>query len=172
MNRDPDERPKPDGAAPDEFDAIVSVWRHEGKVPEWPDKADHDGESSDATSVPPTPAPAERLPDPTPVDPAPVVDPAHVDPAPVDPALVDDEHFVPPEPPPLPRLGPPAFVGLGLIALGVVLLIVPGWIVREPYGLPLGLVCLASGLGWLVLRLWPGPDSRSDDDDDDDGAVI
>ncbi|GAA1284674.1 hypothetical protein GCM10009609_57310 [Pseudonocardia aurantiaca] len=201
MNRDPDERPQPDGAAPDEFDAIVSVWRREGQVPEWPDEADHDGESFKATPAAPTPAPAERPPDPAPVDPAPVdpapvdpapvdpapvhpapvdpaavgpapVDPAPVDPAPVDPAPVDDEHFVPPEPPPLPRLGPPAFVGLGLIALGLVLLVVPGWIVAEPYGLPLGLVCLASGLGWLVLRLWPGPDSRSDEDDDDDGAVI
>jgi hypothetical protein len=171
VNRDPDDRPQPDGAAPDEFDAIVSIWRREGRVPDWPDEADHDGESFDATPAAPTPAPAERPPDPAPVDPA-RVDPAPVNPAPVNPAPVDDEHFVPPEPPPLPRLGPPAFVGLGLIALGLVLLIVPGWIVAEPYGLPLGLVCLASGLGWLVLRLWPGPDSRSDEDDDDDGAVI
>jgi hypothetical protein len=53
-----------------------------------------------------------------------------------------------------------------------VLLVVPGWIVPDPYGLPLGLVCLASGLGWLVLRLWPGPQFGSSDDDDDDGAVL
>ena len=40
MNRDPDERPQPDGAVPDEFDAIVALWRSEGDVPQWPDEKD------------------------------------------------------------------------------------------------------------------------------------
>jgi hypothetical protein len=85
----------------------------------------------------------------------------------------EEEHFVPPEPPPLPRLGPPALVGLSLLALGLVLVVSPNWVgVPATYGLPLGLVALAAGLGWLVLRLWPDPPERIDDDPDDDGAVL
>ncbi len=63
---------------------------------------------------------------------------------------------MPPEPPPLPRMGPPILVGLTLIVLGLVLVTFPGWVgVPQVYGLPLGLVAIAAGLGWLVLRLWP-----------------
>jgi hypothetical protein len=90
-----------------------------------------------------------------------------------------DEHFVPPEPPPLPRLGPPILVGLTLIVLGIVLVSFPGWVgVPQVYGLPLGLVSIAAGLGWLVLRLWPDPDDvpppiyLDDPDDPDGGAVL
>jgi hypothetical protein len=158
VNRDPDERPQPDGAAPDEFEAIVALWRNEGDVPEWPD------DEAPAAGASPTeldePAPAPQAP--------PAAPPRSPTPAPP----IEDEHFVPPEPPPLPRLGPPAFVGLTLMALGLVLVITPGWLgVSDPYGLPLGLVALAAGLGWLVLRLWPDPPDRGDDGDDD-GAVI
>jgi hypothetical protein len=88
------------------------------------------------------------------------------------PPAADDEHFIPPEPPPLPRLGPPAMVGLVLLALGLVLIIAPGWVgVPLAYGLPLGLLGLAAGLGWLVLRLWPDPPNDGADDGDD-GAVV
>ena len=81
------------------------------------------------------------------------------------------EHFVPPEPPPLPRIGPPAAVGITLLVLGLTLVIAPGVVgVSNVYGLPLGLLALASGLGWLVLRLWPAP--PDDRDEDDDGAQI
>jgi hypothetical protein len=90
-----------------------------------------------------------------------------------------DEHFVPPDPPPLPRMGPPILVGLTLIALGLVLVTFPGWVgVPQVYGLPLGLVAIAAGLGWLVLRLWPDPDDvppplyLDDPDDPDGGAVL
>jgi len=90
-----------------------------------------------------------------------------------------DEHFVPPEPPPLPRMGPPILVGLTLIGLGLVLVAVPGWVgVPQVYSLPLGLVAIAAGLGWLVLRLWPDPDDvppplyLDDPDDPDGGAVL
>jgi hypothetical protein len=94
--------------------------------------------------------------------PAPVPEPAPAPPA--------EEHFVPPEPPPLPRLAPPAAVGLVLLVLGVVLVSAPGWVgVPDTYGLPLGLLTLAAGLGWLVLRLWPSPPGA---DGDDDGAVL
>lgn len=173
MNRDPDERPQPDGAAPDEFEAIVALWRNEGDVPRWPDEPGPDEPGSDE----PAPTAAE------PQDEAPKGTSAPVDldpPAPQPtsprsyspPALPEDEHFVPPEPPPLPRLGPPALVGLTLIAVGLVLVISPGWLgISDTYGLPLGLVGLAAGLGWLVLRLWPDPPDRGDDGDDD-GAVV
>lgn len=140
MNRDPDERPPPEGGpASDEFEAIVSGWRREGRVPVWPDE-----ECGAAALFEPAP---------TPVPPN------------------DEEHFVPPEPPPLPRIGPPAMVGLVLMGLGLVLVVAPGWLgVAAPYGLPLGLVALAAGLGWLVLRLWPDPPSHADGEDD--GAVL
>jgi hypothetical protein len=156
VNRDPDERAQPDGAAPDEFEAIVAVWRREGHVPQWPDQQP-DGDDARAEREQPAPAPS----------PSPEPPPA---PEPAPPS--DDEHFVPPEPPPLPRLGPPALVGLTLIVIGLVLVVAPGWLgVADPYGLPLGLVGLAAGLGWLVLRLWPDPPDRGGDGDDD-GAVV
>jgi hypothetical protein len=159
VNRDPDERPQPDGAAPDEFDSIVALWRNEGDVPQWPD----DDEASKAAAAPT--GPDEPGPAPPPAPPMP---PRSYSPPP----LPEDEHFIPPEPPPLPRLGPPALVGLTLIIIGIVLVVSPGWLgVPTPYGLPLGLVGLASGLGWLVLRLWPDPPERNDDGDDD-GAVV
>jgi hypothetical protein len=159
VNRDPDERAQPDGAAPDEFEAIVAVWRREGHVPEWPADGDSPPTQSESTPAPAPPPQQNCPPEPPPVPP----------PAPVP----DEDHFVPPEPPPLPRLGPPAFVGLGLLAIGVVLVVAPGLLgVAEPYGLPLGLVGLAAGLGWLVLRLWPDPPDRGSGDSDDDGAVI
>lgn len=71
MNRDPDERPQPDGAAPDEFDAIVALWRNEGDVPQWPadlgpadlapDGLLPDDEAPDATPKPDA-APRETAP--------------------------------------------------------------------------------------------------------------
>jgi hypothetical protein len=64
-------------------------------------------------------------------------------------------------------------VGIGLLCLGLVLIITPGWVgVPNSYGLPLGLVSLAAGLGWLVLRLWPDSEPVCDGDGEDDGAVI
>jgi hypothetical protein len=174
VNRDPDERPQPDGAAPDEFDSIVALWRNEGDVPEWPDdeapkderpKDERPKDEAPKTGTAPADLDEPTAPAPRPAPPSP---PRSYSP----PTLPEDEHFVPPEPPPLPRLGPPAFVGLTLMALGLVLVVVPGWMgVPDPYGLPLGLVGMAAGLGWLVLRLWPDPPDRGDDGDDD-GAVV
>ncbi len=93
-------------------------------------------------------------------------------------AAADEDHFVPGEPPPLPRLAAPIAVGLMLLALGLVLVSAPTLIgVPDVYGLPLGLVALAAGLGWLVLRLWPDPADAPppighDPDDPDEGAVL
>jgi hypothetical protein len=69
----------------------------------------------------------------------------------------------------MPRLGVTASIGLALLGFGIVMLVVPGILGRNSaLALPLGLVSLALGLGWFVLRSWPA----ESDDDEDDGAVI
>jgi hypothetical protein len=139
----------PDHTA-DQFEAIVAGWRREGAVPLWP------GDDRPPVEPPRTP--------PRPIPPVGAMRPV--------PAETDGlDHFVPPEPPPLPRIGPPALVGFTLLALGLTLVTAPDVVgVSSVYGLPLGLLSLASGLGWLVLRLWPGP--PDDRDEDDDGAQL
>lgn len=134
----------------DEFDRIVADWRRENSAPAWPD----DDEPASA----PEPSAEEVAPDITPNTGLPTV---------------DEGHFTPPDPPPLPPVGPPALVGLALLAIGLILVTVPWWIgIPDAYGLPLGLITLASGLGWLVLRLWPDVAARGDGDGPDDGAVL
>jgi hypothetical protein len=150
VNRESDEPSGPDPAA-DEFEAIVAGWRREGAVPTWPGD---DRPPTEPPHTPPFPAP--------PVSAAPVF--PH---RPHEPETDRFDHFVPPEPPPLPRIGPPAAVGITLLVLGLTLVIAPNVVgISNVYGLPLGLLALASGLGWLVLRLWPAPPDERDDDDD------
>ncbi len=186
MTREPD---------PTGFDDIVASWQREGGVPQWPQ--DDRWPADDDTPPDDLPPEDRLLPDlppdgRVPGDQATTTDPAHPeDPIPADTgdptgrptgAAADplvEEHFVPPEPPPLPRLGPPILVGLTLIALGLVLVSFPGWVgVPQVYGLPLGLVAIAAGLGWLVLRLWPDnadggpPPIYLDDPDDPDGGAV
>lgn len=148
MDRDPDERAQSGGAsADDEFEAIVAGWRRDGHVPVWPTDADRGLSMAVRSPFEPEPAAA--------------------------PPPLDEEHFVPPEPPPLPPIGPPALVGLTLLGLGLLLLISPGWLgVATRYGLPLGLVGVAAGLSWLILRLWPDPPESPGDSRSDDGAVL
>jgi hypothetical protein len=63
-------------------------------------------------------------------------------------------------------------VGLVLLVLGLLLLIAPQLVgLGDSVGLPLGLVTVSLGLGWLVLRAWHGQ-QPGEDDQDDDGAVI
>lgn len=169
MNRDPDERPPPDGGSEpesepdstiaDDFERIVSGWRRESPVPTWPD--DEVPVEFPSPTPPPQAGSGETHPD--------GVHPSETHPG----EAADEGHFVAPEPPPLPRLGPPALVGLTLLGLGLVLVTSPHWVgVPTPYGLPLGLLTLAAGLGWLVLRLWPDPPPHGDGDGEDDGAVL
>ncbi|RTL62597.1 MAG: hypothetical protein EKK42_31035 [Pseudonocardiaceae bacterium] len=174
MNHDPDDRCGPGTGGPDrdheidEFDRIVAAWRSEGPVPEWPDDAAPAATATPAAESPAPERPARSRDD----DPTPARGTAR--PQPDADADVDepDEHFVPPEPPPLPRLGPPAIVGIALLALGLLLVVAPSVLgMSSVYGLPLGLLSLAAGLGWLVLRLWPTP-ADDDPDEDDDGAVL
>jgi hypothetical protein len=178
VNREPDpEGGSEIGGGPpqDEFDAIVSGWRLEGTVPEWPadgvapslfepEHAAAEPEAAESgvenAAAPPPPVVPPMVP---PIVPRPLAPPERP----------EFDHFVPPEPPPLPRLAPPAIVGIGLLLLGLVLIISPNWVgVSSTYGLPLGLLALAAGLGWLVLRLWPDAPETIEPDDDDDGAVL
>ncbi|MCE0764498.1 hypothetical protein LWC35_16505 [Pseudonocardia kujensis] len=126
---------------PDPFEQVVASWKAEGTVPHWPGGA-HDGA---APAPPPVPE--------------------------IDPRLDPEEHYVPPEPPPLPRVGAAVGVGLVLVVLGIVLVAAPQWIgMSSVYGLPLGLVAIAGGLTWLLMRLWQ-PADEDMDPYDDDGTV-
>lgn len=178
MTREPD---------PTGFDDIVASWQREGGVPQWPaDDVWHGDAHPPADDQAPADAPAptdDHPPGTSAVEPSVRKPDEGVDPAvrATGPAAdpLADEHFVPPEPPPLPRVGPPMLVGLTLIVLGLVLVTFPGWVgVPQVYGLPLGLVAIASGLGWLILRLWPDrsdgepPPIYLDDPDDPDGGAV
>ena len=82
------------------------------------------------------------------------------------PTAADEEHFEPPEPPPLPALRLGTLGALLLLALGVVLVLAPGLLgLGERLGTPLGLLALAGGVGVLVLRLPQGPPIDSGWDD-------
>jgi hypothetical protein len=81
-------------------------------------------------------------------------------------AIEEEEHFVPPDPPPLPRLRPGTLFGILLMAVGVVLLAAPTAIGLAPrVATPLALVAMAAGIGWLVLRMRQGPPPDSGWDD-------
>lgn len=81
----------------------------------------------------------------------------------------DEEHYVPPEPPPLPRLRPMTVVALFLVVAGVLLLVAPGIIGLAPkVGTPIALVALIGGFGLLFLRIRRHPSH----DGDDNGAQI
>lgn len=78
----------------------------------------------------------------------------------------DDEHYVPPEPPPLPRLRAGTIFGLMLLVIGLLLLIAPKVIGLDMrIATPLALIAVAGGIGWLVVRMrqGPPPDAGSDD---------
>ncbi|GAA1087298.1 DUF308 domain-containing protein [Pseudonocardia alni] len=151
---------------PDDFDAIVAAWRDEGSVPDWPaepvertDRTDRGDAGDVAGAAGGADRPAHRS---GPAAPHPGTG-TGADP---------DDHYHPPEPPPLPRPGPPAVVGGGLIGVGLLLCIAPGLIgVGGTWPLPLGLVLIAAGLGWLLLRLW-SPDSDEGPDPWDDGSRL
>jgi hypothetical protein len=75
----------------------------------------------------------------------------------------DDEHFVPPEPPPLPRPKMGAFLILLLFLAGLFLLVLPGVIgVGPTVGTPLGILALATALALLLLRVRQGPPPGAD----------
>jgi len=78
----------------------------------------------------------------------------------------DEGHYVPPEPPPLPRPGKGAFVVLLFFLVGLFMLIAPGLIgVPSAVGTPLGILSLATAIALLLLRVKQGPH-------DGDGAQV
>ncbi|MER7083337.1 hypothetical protein SAMN02982929_04664 [Saccharopolyspora kobensis] len=84
------------------------------------------------------------------------------------PANEEDEHYVPPEPPPLPTPRPTTMAGIVVVVIGVLFALVPGLAgLSSTITLPLGLVLISSGIGWLLLRLRQPPRNS-----DDDGAQV
>lgn len=84
----------------------------------------------------------------------------------------DEEHYVPPEPPPLPRLRPLTIVALVLIVAAVVLLFAPGLIGLAPrVGTPIALISLLCGGTLLLLRIRKTPRHQSEGERDD-GAQL
>ncbi|MGY1844132.1 hypothetical protein [Modestobacter sp. SYSU DS0875] len=78
-----------------------------------------------------------------------------------------EEHYEPPPPPPLPVLAPASLTAVLLIAVGAVLVILPGRLgLTVETGLVLGVAALVGGVGILVSRM------RDRSDDGDDGAVV
>ncbi|NKQ53047.1 hypothetical protein HFP15_09150 [Amycolatopsis sp. K13G38] len=78
----------------------------------------------------------------------------------------DTEHFVPPEPPPLPRPGKGAFIVLLFFLVGLFLLIAPNLIgLSATVGTPLGILSLATAIALLLLRVKQTPH-------DGDGAQV
>lgn len=185
---DPEDTSRPEAPRPDSsrhaglptdvdaaFAAIVADWAA-ADAPRWPHDLTDDGPSSGVGTATP-PEGHRALEDPTPGRPTGTTDDAvpPVTPRPRDavadpgPAPAADDHFVPPEPPPLPRLGASSLLGLALLVLGVVLLAVPG-LLGGPVGLGIvpGLLSMTAGLGWLVFGLR----RPREDDGVDDGGVL
>ncbi|MGI8679135.1 MAG: hypothetical protein ACR2LX_10690 [Jatrophihabitans sp.] len=85
-----------------------------------------------------------------------------------DPIWLDDDHYVPPAPPPLPRLAGPTIIAMSVLAISIVVLGLGG-----QFGLAgnltfvLGVGGLLLGAGILLSRV-----REFRRDDDDDGAAI
>lgn len=123
------------------FAEIVAGWRSEPDAPSWP--AGDEATAGDAAGG----------------------DPVALEPDEV-PAPGDDDHYVPPEPPPLPALQPRTIGGLLVLAVGILLLLAPGVLgVAERLAMPLGLLTLTGGFVWLALGLRSGPPPGSGWDD-------
>lgn len=154
--QDPDEDRRTAGASGggDLFDQIIAAERAKGWDPQVPesglaeqdpdeDAADPDGSSAPAPGSRAARSGASAVP---PSDSSPVPPSGR---SPGEPE--EEEHYIPPEPPPMPRIGLTAAVGLALLTFGVVLLVMPGVFgVSYSLGLPMGLLSLALGLGWII----------------------
>ncbi|MGH3972032.1 MAG: hypothetical protein ACRDS9_01705 [Pseudonocardiaceae bacterium] len=76
-----------------------------------------------------------------------------------------EDHFTPPEPPPLPVPRRRTVGGVALLVIGVLLLVGPNLLgLTEAVAIPLGLVALTAGIGWLVIGLRSGPPPEGWDD--------
>lgn len=172
LSDDPhDGRPDPEKLDA-EFDAIVArlTARDTGAVP-WPEAE----ETSDAGDGPPPPAPPRRTPD---RDWAewddlriPSVEPEAESADEQDEDDADDDHFVPPEPAPVPRGDARLrWAWAGALGAPVLAIILPllGWGLDGLTGIGLVLAFLV-GFGYLISRLREGPRVEGGPDD---GAVV
>ncbi|CUU60423.1 hypothetical protein Ga0074812_13958 [Parafrankia irregularis] len=84
----------------------------------------------------------------------------------------DEDHYIPPPAPPIPRMRPGTRWALGSIALGVAILVVPSLIgmVQARSRDVAGVLLILGGVGTLVARLGDRP--PTDFDGPDDGAVV
>lgn len=101
-------------------------------------------------------------------------EPAETGPGPRDwtPGGEEEGHFVPPEPPPLPIPKPATLLGFAIVVLGLVVLLLPGLAgLSATAQLPLGLVLISGGIGWLLFRLRRTPPTDPSDPDDDGAQV-
>lgn len=129
------------------FAEIVAELERDGVAVKWPD------EESTAETKPIVDLPVE----PTPPEPEPA-------------AEEPEEHYVPPEPPPLPTLRPATLGALGLIVAGLLLLVCTTlFALPAQFTTPFALIAVSGGIGWLVLRMRQGPPPGSGWDD---GAQI
>ena len=88
-------------------------------------------------------------------------------PAPAEPVWLDDDHYVPPVPPPLPRFAAPTVLAMAVLAISILLLGLGGEFgLASQFTLLLGVIGILTGAAMLVMRL------REHRDDDDDGAVL
>jgi hypothetical protein len=85
----------------------------------------------------------------------------------------DDAHFVPPDPPPVPRPKRRTVVALLLLAVGLLMLIRPGLIEVAPDAvLVLGIAFVIGGFSLLIHGLRPRASDPDDADGWDDGARL
>jgi hypothetical protein len=144
-------RDSPDG--PEDIDAafaeIVAGLQGEMPFTQWPE-----GTESPRTPQPPeTSSPNATTAASTGTEP--------LDTGPEDP---DEDHYRPPEPPPLPKPRLTTIIGFAAIGAGFILLLVPGLTGRlGPVAVPLGLVAISVGIGWLLFRMRQGPPDSGDD---------
>ncbi|GAA4614114.1 DUF308 domain-containing protein [Saccharopolyspora hordei] len=150
-------RDNPDG--PEDIDAafaeIVADLERDATFARWPEDADP-GDEDDRTETPPAVEPTAVAPvESGPRDWTPSAD-------------EDDEHYVPPEPPPLPTPRAGTLVGIVVVVVGVLVTLGSGLAgLSGAVALPLGLVLISGGIGWLLLRLRQPPRGS-----DDDGAQV
>lgn len=84
-----------------------------------------------------------------------------------DPPELREEHYEPPAPPPIPRPGGLAVMGMVIIALGIAVLAFGASMGIAPdRTLPTGIIAILGGSALLVARL------KRHRDDEDDGAVL
>jgi hypothetical protein len=139
----------------------------------WPDREDLPGgeipgEGGEPTMTGQPPAGADPVPGVIPAPPlSRIIRPAT--PAPLPP--VDDEHFVPPEPPPLPRLDPVS-KGAWLALFGgpayLLLAVLVGWQIPSVAAF-CAVAAFVGGFATLVVRMQDRPPT---DSGPDDGAVV